>query len=201
MVERMEKFKKKVWLSSPTMHGDEIKYMKQAYETNWMSTVGENINEVEKVTIEKIGRQYAVALSAGTAALHLAVKIAGVKLGDKVFCSDLTFAATVNPITYEGGIPIFIDSEYETWNMDPKALEKAFEIYPDVKVVMLVHLYGVAAKVDEIKEICKKHNAILIEDAAEALGTIYKGKQCGSFGNYSIISFNGNKNQRNLQEA
>lgn len=189
----MEKFKKKVWLSSPTMHGDEIKYMKQAYETNWMSTVGENINEVEKVTIEKIGRQYAVALSAGTAALHLAVKIAGVKLGDKVFCSDLTFAATVNPITYEGGIPIFIDSEYETWNMDPKALEKAFEIYPDVKVVMLVHLYGVAAKVDEIKEICKKHNAILIEDAAEALGTIYKGKQCGSFGNYSIISFNGNK--------
>lgn len=189
----MEKFKRKVWLSSPTMHGDEIKYMKQAYETNWMSTVGENINEVEKVTIEKIGRQYAVALSAGTAALHLAVKIAGVKLGDKVFCSDLTFAATVNPITYEGGIPIFIDSEYETWNMDPKALEKAFEIYPDVKVVMLVHLYGVAAKVDEIKEICNKHNAILIEDAAEALGTIYKGKQCGSFGNYSIISFNGNK--------
>lgn len=160
MVERMEKFKKKVWLSSPTMHGDEIKYMRQAYETNWMSTVGENINEVEKVTIEKIGRQYAVALSAGTAALHLAVKIADVKLGDKVFCSDLTFAATVNPITYEGGIPIFIDSEYETWNMDPKALEKAFEIYPDVKVVMLVHLYGVAAKVDEIKEICKKHNEI-----------------------------------------
>ena len=189
----MEKFKKKVWLSSPTMHGDEIKYMRQAYETNWMSTVGENINEVEKITIEKIGRQYAVALSAGTAALHLAVKIAGVKPGDKVFCSDLTFAATVNPITYEGGIAIFIDSEYETWNMDPKALEKAFEIYPDVKVVMLVHLYGVAAKVDEIKEICKKHNAILIEDAAEALGTIYKGKQCGSFGNYSIISFNGNK--------
>ena len=170
----MEKFKKKVWLSSPTMHGDEIKYMRQAYETNWMSTVGENINEVEKITIEKIGRQYAVALSAGTAALHLAVKIAGVKPGDKVFCSDLTFAATVNPITYEGGIAIFIDSEYETWNMDPKALEKAFEIYPDVKVVMLVHLYGVAAKVDEIKEICKKHNAILIEDAAEALGTIYK---------------------------
>ena len=189
----MEKFENKVWLSSPTMHGDELKYVTEAYETNWMSTVGKNINEVEKITTEKIGCKYAVGLSAGTAALHMAVKMADVKLGDKVFCSDLTFSATVNPITYEGGVPVFIDSEYETWNMDPKALERAFEIYPDVKVVMLVHLYGVAAKVDEIKEICKKHNAILIEDAAEALGTIYKGKQCGSFGNYSIISFNGNK--------
>lgn len=189
----MEKFENKVWLSSPTMHGDELKYVTEAYETNWMSTVGKNINEVEKITTKKIGCKYAVGLSAGTAALHLAVKMAGVKLGDKVFCSDLTFSATVNPITYEGGIPVFIDSEYETWNMDPKALEKAFEIYPDVKVVMLVHLYGVAAKVDEIKAICKKHNAILIEDAAEALGTSYKGKQCGSFGEFSIISFNGNK--------
>lgn len=189
----MEKFENKIWLSSPTMHGDELKYVTEAYETNWMSTVGKNINEVEKITTEKIGCKYAVGLSAGTAALHLAVKMAGVKLGDKVFCSDLTFSATVNPITYEGGIPVFIDSEYETWNMDPKALEKAFEIYPDVKVVMLVHLYGVAAKVDEIKAICKKHNAILIEDAAEALGTSYKGKQCGSFGEFSIISFNGNK--------
>ena len=189
----MEKFENKVWLSSPTMHGDELKYVTEAYETNWMSTVGKNINEVEKITTEKIGCKYAVGLSAGTAALHLAVKMAGVKLGDKVFCSDLTFSATVNPITYEGGIPVFIDSEYETWNMDPKALEKAFEIYPDVKVVMLVHLYGVAAKVDEIKEICQKHNAILIEDAAEALGTSYKGKQCGSFGEFSVISFNGNK--------
>ena len=189
----MEKFENKVWLSSPTMHGDELKYVTEAYETNWMSTVGKNINEVERITTEKIGCKYAVGLSAGTAALHLAVKMAGVKLGDKVFCSDLTFSATVNPITYEGGIPVFIDSEYETWNMDPKALEKAFEIYPDVKVVMLVHLYGVAAKVDEIKEICQKHNAILIEDAAEALGTSYKGKQCGSFGKFSVISFNGNK--------
>lgn len=189
----MEKFENKVWLSSPTMHGDELKYVTEAYETNWMSTVGKNINEVERITTEKIGCKYAVGLSAGTAALHLAVKMAGVKLGDKVFCSDLTFSATVNPITYEGGIPVFIDSEYETWNMDPKALEKAFEIYPDVKVVMLVHLYGVAAKIDEIKAICKKHNAILIEDAAEALGTSYKGKQCGSFGEFSIISFNGNK--------
>lgn len=189
----MEKFENKVWLSSPTMHGDELKYVTEAYETNWMSTVGKNINEVEKITTEKIGCKYAVGLSAGTAALHMAVKMADVKLGDKVFCSDLTFSATVNPITYEGGVPVFIDSEYETWNMDPKALERAFEIYPDVKVVMLVHLYGVAAKVDEIKEICKKHNAILIEDAAEALGTSYKGKQCGSFGEFSVISFNGNK--------
>ena len=189
----MEKFENKVWLSSPTMHGDELKYVTEAYETNWMSTVGKNINEVERITTEKIGCKYAVGLSAGTAALHLAVKMAGVKLGDKVFCSDLTFSATVNPITYEGGIPVFIDSEYETWNMDPKALEKAFEIYPDVKVVMLVHLYGVAAKVDEIRAICQKHNAILIEDAAEALGTSYKGKQCGSFGEFSVISFNGNK--------
>ncbi|MFQ6838378.1 MAG: DegT/DnrJ/EryC1/StrS family aminotransferase [Thomasclavelia spiroformis] len=189
----MEKFENKVWLSSPTMHGDELKYVTEAYETNWMSTVGKNINEVENITTEQIGCKYAVGLSAGTAALHLAVKMAGVNLGDKVFCSDLTFAATVNPITYEGGIPVFIDSEYETWNMDPKALEKAFKLYPDVKVVMLVHLYGVAAKTDEIKEICKKHNAILIEDAAEALGTTYKGKQCGSLGDYSVISFNGNK--------
>lgn len=189
----MEKFKEKVWLSSPTMHGDELKYMTQAYETNWMSTVGENINVVEQLTTEKIGCQYAVGLSAGTAALHLAVRMAGVKPGDKVFCSDMTFCATVNPITYEGGIPIFIDSEYKTWNMDPKALRKAFEMYPEVKVVMLVHLYGVPSQIDEIHAICKENNAILIEDAAEAMGATYKGKQCGSFGKYSVISFNGNK--------
>ncbi|OUQ14433.1 aminotransferase DegT [Massilimicrobiota sp. An142] len=189
----MEKFKNKVWLSSPTMHGDELKYVTNAYETNWMSTVGQNINEVERITTEKIGCKYAIGLSAGTAALHMAVKMAGIKPRDKVFCSDMTFSATVNPITYEGGIPIFIDSEYETWNMDPKALEKAFELYPEVKVVMLVHLYGVAAKIDEIKEICEKRNAILIEDAAEALGATYKGISCGHFGDYSIISFNGNK--------
>lgn len=189
----MKTFKNKIWLSSPTMHGDELKYVTEAYETNWMSTVGQNINEVERITTEKIGCKYAVGLSAGTAALHMAVKIAGIKPGDKVFCSDMTFSATVNPITYEGGIPIFIDSEYETWNMDPKALEKAFELYPEVKVVMLVHLYGVAAKIDEIKAICEKHNAILIEDAAEALGATYKGIPCGHFGDYSIISFNGNK--------
>lgn len=186
-------FEKKIWLSSPTMHGDEMKYIQEAYETNWMSTVGKNINEVEKITCEKIGCKYAVALSAGTAALHLAVKAAGVKPGDKVFCSDMTFDATVNPVVYEGGIPVFIDSEYETWNMDPKALEKAFEMYPEVKVVVIVHLYGTPCQMDEIKAICDKHNAVIIEDAAEALGATYKGKPCGQFGDYNAISFNGNK--------
>lgn len=186
-------FEKKVWLSSPTMHGDEMKYIQEAYETNWMSTVGKNINEVEKMTCEKIGCKYSVALSAGTAALHLAVKAAGVKPGDKVFCSDMTFDATVNPVVYEGGIPVFIDSEYETWNMDPKALEKAFEMYPEVKVVVIVHLYGTPCQMDEIKVICDKHNAVIIEDAAEALGATYKGKPCGQFGDYNAISFNGNK--------
>ncbi len=186
-------FEKKIWLSSPTMHGDEMKYIQEAYETNWMSTVGKNINEVENITCEKIGCKYAVALSAGTAALHLAVKAAGVKPGDKVFCSDMTFDATVNPVVYEGGIPVFIDSEYETWNMDPKALEKAFEMYPEVKVVVIVHLYGTPCQMDEIKAICDKHNAVIIEDAAEALGATYKGKPCGQFGDYNAISFNGNK--------
>ena len=189
----MEKFKNKVWLSSPTMHGDELKYMTEAYETNWMSTVGENINEIEKQISQKVGCKYAVALSSGTATLHLAVKLAGVKPGDHVFCSDMTFGATVNPVVYEGGIPIFIDTEYETWNMDPVALEKAFEMYPDVKVVVLVHLYGTPAKIDEIKAICQKHNAIIIEDAAESLGATYKGMQTGTFGSYNAISFNGNK--------
>ena len=189
----MEKFKNKVWLSSPTMHGDELKYMTEAYETNWMSTVGENINEIEKQISKKVGCKYAVALSSGTATLHLAVKLAGVKPGDHVFCSDMTFGATVNPVVYEGGIPIFIDTEYETWNMDPVALEKAFEMYPDVKVVVLVHLYGTPAKIDEIKAICQKHNAIIIEDAAESLGATYKGMQTGTFGSYNAISFNGNK--------
>lgn len=186
-------FEKKIWLSSPTMHGDEMKYIQEAYETNWMSTVGKNINEVEKITCEKIGCKYSVALSAGTAALHLAVKAAGVKPGDKVFCSDMTFDATVNPVVYEGGIPVFIDSEYETWNMDPKALEKAFEMYPEVKVVVIVHLYGTPCQMDEIKAICDKHNAVIIEDAAEALGATYKGKPCGQLGDYNAISFNGNK--------
>lgn len=186
-------FEEKIWLSSPTMHGDEIKYITQAYETNWMSTIGENINETERLICEKVGCKYAVALSAGTAALHLAVKLAGVKAGDKVFCSDMTFDATVNPVVYEGGVPVFIDTEYDTWNMDPVALEKAFEIYPDVKVVVVAHLYGTPGKIDEIKSICDKHGAIIVEDAAESLGATYKGQQTGTFGVYNCISFNGNK--------
>ncbi len=186
-------FDKKVYLSSPTMHGEELEYVTEAYKTNWMSTVGKNINEVERLACEYVGCKDAVALSCGTAALHLAVKLAGVKPGDKVFCSDMTFSATVNPAVYEGAEPIFIDSEYDTWNMDPKALEKAFELYPDVKVVILVNLYGTPAKLDEIIAICKKHGAILVEDAAESLGATYKGKQTGSFGTYNAISFNGNK--------
>ncbi|MCI6354401.1 DegT/DnrJ/EryC1/StrS family aminotransferase [Eubacterium coprostanoligenes] len=186
-------FEEKIWLSSPTMHGDEIKYITQAYETNWMSTIGENINETERLICEKVGCKYAVALSAGTAALHLAVKLAGVKQGDMVFCSDMTFDATVNPVVYEGGVPVFIDTEYDTWNMDPVALEKAFEIYPDVKVVVVAHLYGTPGKIDEIKTICDKHGAIIVEDAAESLGATYKGQQTGTFGVYNCISFNGNK--------
>ena len=193
MSKALKPFKNKIWLSSPTMHGDEIKYVQEAYETNWMSTVGANINEVEKLACEKTGSKYSVALASGTSALHLAIKLANVKVGDKVFCSDVTFAATVNPIVYEGAVPVFIDTEYDTWNMDPKALEKAFEIYPDVKVVVVAHLYGTPGKIDEIKKVCDKHNAIIIEDAAESLGATYKGKQTGTFGKYNCISFNGNK--------
>ena len=188
-----DKLDKKVWLSSPTMHGEEIKFVDEAYNTNWMSTVGANINEVEKLACEKIGCKYAVALASGTSSLHLAIKLAGVKPGDKVFCSDMTFAATVNPVMYEGGVPVFIDTEYDTWNMDPVALEKAFEIYPEVKVVVVAHLYGTPGKIDEIKAICDKHNAVIVEDAAESLGATYKGRQTGTFGNYNCISFNGNK--------
>ena len=186
-------FENKVWLATPTMHGDEIKFVQEAYETNWMSTVGANINEVEKQIAEKVGCKYAVALSCGTAALHLAMKLAGIKQGEKVFCSDMTFDATVNPIVYEGGVPVFIDTEYETWNMDPEALEKAFEIHPEVNKVVIAHLYGTPAKIDEIKAICDKHGAVIIEDAAESLGATYKGVQTGNFGTYNCISFNGNK--------
>lgn len=201
----MTPFKQKIWLSSPTMHGDELRYVAEAYETNWMSTVGKNINEVERLVAEKVGVQYAVALSAGTASLHLAMKLAGEaaygqsEIGKgalsqrKVFCSDVTFDATVNPVVYEGGIPVFIDTECETWNMDPVALEKAFEIYPDVKVIVVAHLYGVPGKIDEIKAIASAHGALVVEDAAESLGATYKGLQTGSFGNYGCISFNGNK--------
>ena len=202
---KFEKFESKVWLSSPTMHGPEIEYVKEAYETNWMSTVGKNINEVERMACEYIGCKHAVALSAGTASLHLAMKLAGIEAygmpkvghgaleGKKVFCSDMTFDATVNPVVYEGGEPVFIDTEYDTWNMDPVALEKAFEIYPDTKVVVVAHLYGTPGKVDELNAIIKKHGAILVEDAAESMGATYKGVQTGTFGKYNTISFNGNK--------
>ncbi len=189
----IKKFEKKVWLSSPTMHGPELEYVKEAYETNWMSTVGANINEVERIVCEKLGCNYAVALSAGTAALHLAVKLAGIKPGEKVFCSDMTFSATVNPVVYEGGVPVFIDTEYDTWNMDPAALEKAFELYPEVRVVVMAHLYGTPAKIEELKAVCDRHHARIIEDAAESMGATYKGVQTGTFGNYNAISFNGNK--------
>lgn len=189
----MKKFANRVWLSSPTMHGTELEFMKQAYDTNWMSTVGENINEVERLLCEKVGTSYAVALSSGTSALHMAVKLAGIRQGDRVFCSDLTFSATVNPVVYEGGKPVFIDTEYDTWNMDPAALEKAFEVYPDTKAVILAHLYGTPGKVDDIREICKRYGATFIEDAAESLGATYKGVQTGNFGLFSAISFNGNK--------
>lgn len=183
----------KIWLSSPSMHGSELEYMKEAFDSNWMSTVGKNINEAERMACKKVGCKHAVALSAGTAALHMAVKLAGVKPGDKVFCSDMTFDATVNPVVYEGGVPIFIDTEYDTWNMDPVALEKAFEIYPNVKVVIMAHLYGTPGKIEEIKAVCDRYGAMIIEDAAESLGATYKGVQTGTFGVYSAISFNGNK--------
>ena len=204
-IDGIKPFEKKVWLSSPTMHGEELAFMKEAFESNWMSTVGININELEGLVAERIGCQYAVALSAGTAALHLATKLAGEKLygqarpnegtlkGKKVFCSDLTFDASVNPVAYEDGEAIFIDTEEDTWNMDPIALEKAFTIYPDVKIIVLAHLYGTPGKMDEILEIAKKHGALIVEDAAESFGARYKGKETGAFGNYNAISFNGNK--------
>ena len=190
---KIKPFENKIWLSSPTMHGDELKYMTQAYETNWMSTVGENINEVERMACEQDGCKYAVALSSGTAALHMAIKLSGLRTGDEVFCSDMTFAATVNPIRYERGEPIFIDSEYETWNMDPEALKKAFELHPEVKIVVVANLYGTPCKFDEIRSICEENDAVLIEDAAESLGATYKGIQTGNFGKYNVISYNGNK--------
>lgn len=186
-------FNKRIYLSSPTMHGDEIKFMTEAYKTNWMSTIGENINVIEKLICEKIGRKYSVALSAGTAALHLAVKLSGIKPGDKVFCSDMTFGATVNPVVYECGVPVFIDTEYDTWNMCPDALEKAFEIFPETKLVMVANLYGTPGKLDEIRAVCNKYGASIIEDAAESLGATYRGKQTGTFGDVSVVSFNGNK--------
>ena len=202
---QFHKFENKVWLSSPTMHGPELKYMKEAYDTNWMSTVGENINEVERLAAEYTGAKYAVALSAGTTSLHLAMKLAGIEAygmpaighgcleNKRVFASDMTFDASVNPIVYEGGIPVFIDTERDSWNMDPDALEKAFAVYPEVKIVVLAHLYGTPAKMDELLSVINRHHAILVEDAAESMGASYKGKQTGTFGKYNTISFNGNK--------
>ncbi len=201
----MKPFKNKIWLASPTMHGEELKYMTLAYDTNWMSTVGENINEIERGVAQKLGVGYAAALCSGTASLHLAVKLAAEKLygraqhgekslrGHRVFCSDMTFSATVNPVVYEDGIPVFIDTERDTWNMDPASLEKAFELYPEVKLIVIAHLYGTPGKIDRIREIADRHGALIVEDAAESLGATRKGIQTGSFGDFGCISFNGNK--------
>ena len=201
----MKRFEKKVWLATPTMHGDELKYITEAYETNWMSTVGENINEVERIAAERAEVGHAVALSCCTAALHLAVKSAGERLygkppvghgallGRRVFCSDMTFDATLNPVVYEGGVPVFIDTDAESWNMDPEALERAFELYPETRLVVYAELYGFPGRVDLIKEICERHGALLVEDAAEAMGATVDGRQCGSFGDYGAVSYNGNK--------
>lgn len=202
-------FKDHIWLASPTMHGEEAKYMMEAYDTNWMSTVGKNIDEVESQAASYVGVKYAVALSCGTAALHLATRLAGEQIygthaanegslkGRKVFCSDMTFDATINPVAYEGGEAVFIDTEADTWNMDPTALEKAFEIYPEAKLVVAAHLYGTPGKIKELKDVCANHGALMIEDAAESLGAQYKlgGKwiETGSFGDFNCISFNGNK--------
>ncbi len=186
---------RRIFLSPPHMseEGYEQKYVKDAFDTNWITSLGENINKFEESLKEYVGSKNALAVASGTAAIHLAFKTLGVKKDDIVFCSTLTFAATINPAVYENATPVFIDSERETWNMDPKALEKAFEKYPNPKVVILVHLYGTPAKIDEIKQICEKHNVPLVEDAAESLGSTYKGKQTGTFGKYGIYSFNGNK--------
>ena len=198
-------FENKIWLSSPTMHGEERKWVDDAILKNWVSTVGENINEVEKIVAGIIGRKYAVGLASGTAALHLAIKLCGEKLygqaqaghgvleGKRVFASDMTFDATVNPIAYENGEAIFIDTEPDTWNMSPEALSKAFELYPDVKLIVTAHLYGTPGKIDEIGKIAREHNALIVEDAAESFGALYKGVQTGNFGDISILSFNGNK--------
>ena len=184
----------RILLASPTMHGEENNYIKEAFDRNWIAPLGFNCDGFEDEMTEYLGgNMHAFATVSGTSAIHLAVKLAGVRPGDYVLCSDLTFAATVNPVSYEGGIQVFIDSEKETWNMSPEALKEGFAKYPDAKVVVLAHLYGTPAKLDEITEICRKHDAILIEDAAEALGAEYKGIKCGHFGNYGILSFNGNK--------
>ena len=187
--------KKRIFLASPHMskEGYEKEYIKEAFDTNWIAPLGENVNKFEEELANYVGAKYAAALSAGTAAIHMALKALDIKQGDIVFCSALTFSATVNPVVYQNATPVFIDSEEETWNMDPKALEKAFEKYPNPKAVLVAHLYGTPAKIDEILEICEKHNVPLVEDAAESLGATYKGKETGTFGKYGIYSFNGNK--------
>lgn len=189
------KVNERIFLSSPHMsdEGYEMEYVKEAFDTNWIAPLGENVNGFERELAEKVGSKAAAALSSGTAAIHLALKAAGVGEGDIVFCPTLTFSATANPIIYQNAIPVFIDSDYETWNMSPKALEEAFEKYPEVKAVIVVHLYGLSADMDKIMDICNKHNVAVIEDAAESLGTYYKGKHTGTFGDYGIFSFNGNK--------
>ena len=185
--------KKRIYLSCPTMHGEELGFVHEAFDTNWVAPLGPNVNEFEKEVAAYTGSKAAAALSAGTAAIHLALKLADVKEGDIVFVSDLTFSATCNPICYEKAIPVFIDSEPDTWNMDPEALKKAFEKYPNPKAVVCVHLYGVPAKIDELMAICEEHKVPFIEDAAESLSATYKGKQTGTFGKFGIYSFNGNK--------
>ena len=202
---QVKPFDKECLLSSPTMHGDEIKWIEDAITTNWVTTVGENINTIERDIATFIGKRYAVGLSSGTAALHLAIRLAAHKLygvpsighgaleGQKVFCSDMTFAATLNPVIYENGCPVFIDTDNDSWNMDPDALEKAFELYPDVRLIVVAHLYGSTCKMDRIREIANRHGALIVEDAAESFGATYKGVQTGCFGDYSVISFNGNK--------
>ena len=189
----MEGFTEKVWLSTPTFHEEELEFINEAILTNWKSTVGKNIDVTESLIAEKIGCKYAVALSSGTAALHLAVIEAGVGKGDYVLCSDMTFCATINPVVYEGATPVLIDSEYDTWNMDPVALEKAFGLYPSAKAVICANLYGTPAKLDEIRAICDRHGAVLIEDAAESFGATYRRQMTGTFGRLNVISFNGNK--------
>ena len=187
--------KSKIWLSSPHMsdEGYEMQYIKEAFESNWIAPIGENVDMFEKELAAKVGAGYAAALSSGTAAVHMALKAAGVGEGDIVFCSSLTFAATANAVIYQNAVPVFIDSDEETWNMDPDLLEEAFEKYPQAKAVIVVNIYGLAADLDRIADICNRYGAVLIEDAAESLGTKYKGRHTGTIGDYGVFSFNGNK--------
>lgn len=190
---KMEEMVKKIYLSSPTMNGNEMKYIQEAFDTNWIAPLGKNVDEFEREVAQKVGVSYAAALNSGTSAIHMALKSVGIKKGDLVFCSDLTFSASCNPILYENAVPVFIDSEEESWNMSPKALEKAFESYKKPAAVIVVHLYGTPAKLGEIKEICDREQVPLIEDAAESLGAFYKGTATGTFGKVGVYSFNGNK--------